>query len=194
MNPRQRTILKVCVAVILLVTLFPPFATSLPNGGQSGNGFSFILWPPTGSWSLQPTVNAAQLFVQLAAICLIGGIGYVLAGQAQGESESSIQLLRKLATRWGMLLGIPMLRALRGLIGLLGGMVIVGLARDLLWLISPDSRQVTDSGGVFAIIVMKALILIFVFLIFKRLRVFINYLHAKKTGQTALLLAKMRSL
>lgn len=74
MNDRQRTILIVAGILIGLMMMYPPF--QLPTG--HGMGYSWLFSPPHD----YATINASQLLVQWVAVLLIGGIAFVLSGQA----------------------------------------------------------------------------------------------------------------
>ncbi|MHB1201348.1 MAG: DUF2628 domain-containing protein [Polaromonas sp.] len=79
MNSIQRKILISVAVIIAMMMLFPPFATHLPNGVQSSNGYSFILAPPSSGWSIKPVLNSTQLLIQWLGVAGLGAIAFVLA-------------------------------------------------------------------------------------------------------------------
>jgi 4-hydroxybenzoate polyprenyltransferase len=70
MNKKQRWVLFLCAAVIVLMLLFPPFHFHSPGGPDLNMGYAFLFDTPDG----QPTVNASTLLLQWAATVLVCGI------------------------------------------------------------------------------------------------------------------------
>jgi hypothetical protein len=71
MNKKQRWVLFVGAAVILLMLLFPPFHWPRGPGGPVENmGYAFLFDVPEG----RPTVNVGTLLVQWVGVILVGGI------------------------------------------------------------------------------------------------------------------------
>jgi hypothetical protein len=71
MNKKQRWVLFVGAAVILLMLLFPPFHWPRGLGGPVENmGYAFLFDVPQS----RPTVNTGMLLVQWIGVMLICGI------------------------------------------------------------------------------------------------------------------------
>lgn len=196
MNLRQRKILIFCAVIIGLMMLFPPFATYLPNGGRSNEGFSFFLWTPKGSWDYLPSINALQLLAQWIAVCLIGGIAYLLANGEQSRDSSGTQVgLSSASSRvWMAKLCVTVLRWVRGIgaaFALVGSLVLIG---DLVWLIGPHGAGIEAEGKVIGLAFAKFIGLVFIFFIFKFLRSVINIIHVRYAGGESPILPNPRSL
>ena len=88
MNSRQRNVLKVALAVLVGMFLFPPFHEPVAQGVMGNSGFSFILSPPESHFSFTPSVNAIQLVAQWLGVVIIGAVAYVLA---QGPEHATIE-------------------------------------------------------------------------------------------------------
>jgi len=70
MNKKQRWVLFVSAAVIMLMLLFPPFHFVYTDRAPRNVGYGFLFDPPEG----RPTVNAVMLLVQWVAVMSAGGI------------------------------------------------------------------------------------------------------------------------
>jgi hypothetical protein len=71
MNKKQRWVLFVCAAVIVLMLLFPPFHRHSELSGTVKNmGYAFLFDVPED----RPTVNVGTLLVQWVGVILVGGI------------------------------------------------------------------------------------------------------------------------
>lgn len=77
MNDRQRLLLIVAGALVLIALMFPPFVVHLPNGAAINKGYSFLFDPPEHGY-LSATVNVATLMAEWLGIAILGGVGWVL--------------------------------------------------------------------------------------------------------------------
>jgi hypothetical protein len=72
-NHQQKKTLKICVAVAVLMLIFPPFITQLPHGAVSSEGFGFLLTTKETEIShLSPILNLQQLFAQWCMVAVVG--------------------------------------------------------------------------------------------------------------------------
>jgi hypothetical protein len=78
MNKRQRNILFVASAVIILIVLFPPFHVNYSPEIEIHMGYSFLFHPPKFQDTLVSTVDIQMLLIQLAAVILIGGMHWYI--------------------------------------------------------------------------------------------------------------------
>lgn len=198
-NYRQRTILQICFGVIVVMTLFPPFITKLPNGVQSSDGFGFLFWPPKGHWEIRPTVNAIQLIVQWLGICLLGGIGYLLSGQLPQEKNSATSGQKVIfglkADSWVKLSG-PILRIVRGMLVL--WVVVIGIAfmTSLFqaFTTDPASSGQLDWGVVWALLIAKVIGIAIILVINRGLGAAINRIYRTHFGRTSDVVVSWRNL
>lgn len=77
LNAARRRILKLVIAILLLMTLFPPFIVIRDNSTLNV-GYSFLLYPPTTPVD-GGTVNAYTLLVQYLFVMTMGGLAFLLA-------------------------------------------------------------------------------------------------------------------
>lgn len=88
MNDRQRILLIVAGALVLIALTFPPFVVHLPNGAAINKGYGFLFDPPQHGY-LSATVNVATLMAEWIGIAILGGVGWVLLkGGATVTSQS----------------------------------------------------------------------------------------------------------
>lgn len=81
MNDRQRILLIVAGALVLIALVFPPFVVHLPNGAAINKGYGFLFSPPQhGHFSA--TVNVATLAAEWIGIAVLGAMGWVLLNQS----------------------------------------------------------------------------------------------------------------
>lgn len=74
MNERQRTLIKVLMAIAAGMVAFPPFHAVGVGGATVDRGYHFIASPPVGIAS----IDIARLAVQLLGLAIIGGGLWVL--------------------------------------------------------------------------------------------------------------------
>lgn len=79
MNKKQKIVLRVMSALILLMLFFPPFYTEFVVSNSKltyNNGYSFILHPPmrAGNKNSNSNINTKLLFLQWIAVGFVGGI------------------------------------------------------------------------------------------------------------------------
>lgn len=87
MNDKQRSILKFLASAITISMLFPPFEARLPNGVADNVGYGFIFMPPDSGYSIQATVSAFQLLVQILGFSVLGLVAYILADSAHKPAD-----------------------------------------------------------------------------------------------------------
>ena len=72
MNRKQRIVLFIMSAFIILMFLFPPYVRKAGDKlVESGYGFIFTLF--SGDWQIPPTVNISLLLVQIFGVLVVGG-------------------------------------------------------------------------------------------------------------------------
>lgn len=192
MNISQQRIIKVMIAIILLMLLFPPFQIEMANV-KYNMGYEWLFTPPVRGWQrVEATVNVAMLLVQWISVLLVGGLGlYLTKDKQQAFSSSddfksseknrddlSVKPPQPVAHNHLVSIGIGALRVIRGIFGLVFAMQIFGILPSLGWLGQPD--EVTNEMMGFFII--KLVTLVISGLIFHWLRSLINNLYAKKLG------------
>lgn len=75
MNKKQRCVLFVCAAVIVLMLLYPPFLSHGRNGMVANMGYAFLFHAPYGDFGDLPSVvNVGMLLAQWVGVILVGGI------------------------------------------------------------------------------------------------------------------------
>ena len=183
MNAGQKLILKICALIILAMMIYPPYQLL-----GRGMGYHFVF---TGADHRQATIDGGLLLVQWVGVCLIGGIAYLLARDADGGerdvlNQPGIRLALQLVM-WGL----RAVRALALIYVVIGGL---GLIVDLMQLASYDETVVSGPGKVAALLLMKLVGLSAIFWVAWVLRVVINKIHRAQTGSTGLLLPNWRSL
>ena len=89
MNAKQKIILLITAAVILLMFAFPPFHVVHPQVGERNMGYGFILNPPEFySTGIGATVNSGMLLVQWVGVLILGGLAFfLLKGKVKALSE-----------------------------------------------------------------------------------------------------------
>jgi hypothetical protein len=85
MNQKQRKVLFIISALIILMFLFPPYVI---RGGESGNlvyksGYGCVFdLPQGGDYRFAATVNVSFLLAQIFGVLVVGGIfGFAFRGQ-----------------------------------------------------------------------------------------------------------------
>ena len=80
MNPKQRRLVQVGIAVAILMGLFPPWTDAFSFANESGQygsqgpaGYSFILDPPTAEMFHTIKIDAARLLVTMGGRGVCGG-------------------------------------------------------------------------------------------------------------------------
>jgi len=76
MNKKQLKILWIGITIIVLMGLFPPWHTQIPQiGTQKPFGYAFIFAPPEVGSRMYPTLNIPQLMVQwIIVLAITGGL------------------------------------------------------------------------------------------------------------------------
>ena len=87
MNDRQRLLLIVAGALVLIALMFPPFVVHLPNGAAINKGYSFLFDPPEHGY-LSATVNVATLMAEWLGIAILG---WCRMGIAKGSGAFTSQ-------------------------------------------------------------------------------------------------------
>lgn len=88
MNSRQRIILKLALAALILAFLFPPFYGRLANGIISNLGYGFIFDPPKFG-ALIGSVDIGILVVEWILIVAITGVAWWLSEGATATAPHS---------------------------------------------------------------------------------------------------------
>jgi hypothetical protein len=106
LNQRQRKIVQLGAALILVTLLYPPFHFSPPGGGSIGLGHAFLLTPPES----RAVVNVAQLCATWFGIVLSLGLWVWLSNDwrptettSQHDRISPLQAIRIGAAKTGYL-------------------------------------------------------------------------------------------
>src|SRR3972149_5675304 len=87
-NTKQKIVLLVMAAVILLMLAFPPFRVVNPIVGERNMGYGFILSPPEFySTDIVATVDSEMLFVQWVGVLILGGLAFFLLKGGKPSSE-----------------------------------------------------------------------------------------------------------
>ncbi len=74
MNQKQRKVLFVMAALIILIFLFPPYVMrAILSGNQVESGYGFIFALPSRAL-VYSTVNVSLLLAQIFGVLLVGGI------------------------------------------------------------------------------------------------------------------------
>jgi hypothetical protein len=198
-NPQQKKILLASGIVIGVMLLFPPFVTHLPNGALSNEGFSFLLLPPKGRWSITPSVNTVQLIVQWLAVFLIGGIAFFLSGLFSHETknqaiEPKVNPFSRAGT-WLKLIG-PLLRIGRGILILFVVFIAIGLLTSTVEIFSVNSEasEQIDWGKFWAFLLLKTAIMVIIMVVISFLNKAINHIYKTKFGRSTDVIAGWRDL
>jgi hypothetical protein len=199
-NQQQRRILQACLAVICLMSMFPPFVAYLPNGVQSNEGYSFVFSPPIVGYSLKSSVDLLRLLMQWIAVGAIGGVTYFLAGQAPQnpypENEDLILGLSRQKREKLVKLSGPILRFIRGFLILLVMFIGVVGASGLLNILTldPQDADQTDWGKLVAFFIIKLVVVIVILVINKGLLHLINKIYRTHYGHTFDVVVRWRDL
>lgn len=198
-NNRQRRVLQICFVLIVAMALFPPFVTLLPNGAQSSEGYGFLLWPPDGTWSIKPTIDALLLMSQWLGVCLLGGIAIFLTGRDHRSEISKTNGLPDftgLSIAPGLRLLGPALRVIRGI--LVAFLVIVGIATlsslFQMWTMSPILVDHTDWGKLWALMFVKIFAILTILLVNRILKTAINRIYRAHLGRNVDVVVRWRDL
>jgi len=74
MNQKQRKVLFIMAAFIILMFWFPPYMMRAAlSGKQVGSGYGFIFTLPSSSF-IYSTVNVPLLLAQIFGVLVVGGI------------------------------------------------------------------------------------------------------------------------
>lgn len=197
-NHHQRRILQVCFCIVIAMLLFPPFVTQLPNGARSSDGFGILFWPPKGHWSIKPTVDALQLIAQLAVVCLLGGLAFVLSSDQASGTESSNRVT-SIGSPFPIMvkkLSGPLLRIVRGVLVLWLAAIALAIVTSALQLVSmdPDVSAQLDWGKFWALMLAKFVGIAGLWFINKAIGAVVNRIYRTQYGRTTDVITKWRDL
>jgi hypothetical protein len=193
MNKPQRQVLKIFAAVSVAMLLFPPFSSHLPNGAQSNEGFSFLLFPPRGHWSIIPKVNTLQLIAQWIVLCMIGGICYVLTDNKPTAEHLTGAQFRQ-ALKLAGPIAVPIMRLFRGLVLVLFYFIVLVNIVGIFQLTQLPAQENVDWGKALALLLGKIAGTLVIFLVMAGMRSLINWLYKAQTSSTDLLLPTWKSI
>lgn len=92
MNAKQRKVLFIMSALIILMFLFPPYVIRV---GESGNeafrsGYGCIIDLPQHGYNRAPTVNVSLLLAQIFGVFVVGGLlWFAFRGQHVEEERKT---------------------------------------------------------------------------------------------------------
>lgn len=197
MNSKQKIVLMLAIGVGILISLFPPFATYLPNGAQANEGYSFFIAPPKGNYTITPSINVTLLLIQWLALSAVAAVCFLLAGQhATSNNEGDRYETREysgVSSGRVNFLGF-LARLLRGFLLVLSVLVALNLIADSISWLMMDKGQHADNGKILAYFVMKMLAFFVLIITVWGLKKIVNWIYGRNGSIPNLKIKKWREL
>lgn len=188
MNLKQKLILLSFVIVTVGMMLYPPFHIVI-KGTEINMGYGFLFDPPKSGY-LSASVNVSVLMAQWVVVILVVGVGWFLtkdgANHIPAEPRERNPRNKSLIESSSFLL----LRMIRGIVGLIFGLQVIGIFPVLTWVSNPSA--ITEN--MIAMVALKIVVMVVAGGVFYGLRKYINWLHKRWYGTPHPALSKSMAL